>query len=343
MALLATLASMSSLVSGIGPAFQMIGDIAGKIFKGIGDFFNKFFVEPAKAVFDFFKGAFETLGDLAGGAFAIIGDIWNAVVVEPIKFLFDLIETGFGVLGSIAEVSFAAVGKLWEDKVLAPVNIIFDVISTIADFLKDVFVGTLQILYENVVLKMLDPFKIVFGVLGDIKDTVSSVFDGFKLGDVFTLKFWKKLFDGILNIGKSILGGLIDLIKLPFNMLIGVINSILSKIKFKIKVPKWIPKIGGKSFGVDLGKIQIPMLAKGGIVNKPPLAMIGEDGPEAVVPLNKKNNPSGIGMGSTFNITVNAGGITDRTDKRALAREIGNMIQQEVARSIGGSTHRGRF
>ena len=84
MALLATLGSMSSLVGGIGPMFQLIGDVAGKIFKGIGDFFNKFFVEPAKAVFDFFKGAFETLGDLAGGAFAIIGEIWNAVVVERI-------------------------------------------------------------------------------------------------------------------------------------------------------------------------------------------------------------------------------------------------------------------
>ena len=67
--------------------------------------------------------------------------------------------------------------------------------------------------------------------------------------------------------------------------------------------------------------------------------MIGEDGPEAVVPLSQRNNPSGAGMGGgTYNITVNAGGITDRTDKRALAREIGNMIQQELARSVGGST-----
>jgi len=45
----------------------------------------------------------------------------------------------------------------------------------------------------------------------------------------------------------------------------------------------------------------------------------------------------------TFNITVNASGITDRSDKRQLAREIGNMLQQEVARAVGGSTTRGRF
>ena len=72
--------------------------------------------------------------------------------------------------------------------------------------------------------------------------------------------------------------------------------------------------------------------------------MIGEDGPEAVIPLTQRNNPTGAGMGgNTLNITVNAGGITDRTDKRTLAREIGNMIQQEMARNIGGTTMRGRY
>ena len=47
---------------------------------------------------------------------------------------------------------------------------------------------------------------------------------------------------------------------------------------------------------------RIPMMAAGGIVNSPTLAMIGEAGPEAVIPLNK------MGGGSkTYNITVNAG------------------------------------
>jgi len=101
----------------------------------------------------------------------------------------------------------------------------------------------------------------------------------------------------------------------------------------------------GNILGIGLlDNISVPQLAKGGIVNKPTLAMIGEDGPEAVVPLSQRNNPGGVGMGGgTVNVTVNASGITDRTDKRALAREIGNMIQQEMARNIGGSTMRGRY
>jgi len=44
-------------------------------------------------------------------------------------------------------------------------------------------------------------------------------------------------------------------------------------------------------------------MAAGGIVTKPTLALIGEAGPEAVVPLNRKNTPTG----NTYNINVNAG------------------------------------
>jgi hypothetical protein len=49
----------------------------------------------------------------------------------------------------------------------------------------------------------------------------------------------------------------------------------------------------------------IPYLAEGGIVTGPTLAMIGESGPEAVIPLNGKNG--GMGGGVTINVS---GGIS---------------------------------
>lgn len=48
---------------------------------------------------------------------------------------------------------------------------------------------------------------------------------------------------------------------------------------------------------------RIPAMAAGGIVTKPTLALIGEAGPEAVVPLSGRN----AGMGNVYNINVNAG------------------------------------
>ena len=46
------------------------------------------------------------------------------------------------------------------------------------------------------------------------------------------------------------------------------------------------------------------MLADGGIVTGPTLALIGERGPEVVVPLSGRNSG---GLGGGINITVNAG------------------------------------
>jgi phage-related minor tail protein len=45
-------------------------------------------------------------------------------------------------------------------------------------------------------------------------------------------------------------------------------------------------------------------MAKGGIVTGPTNALIGEAGPEAVIPLSGANS---VGMGATYNIVVNAG------------------------------------
>lgn len=60
-------------------------------------------------------------------------------------------------------------------------------------------------------------------------------------------------------------------------------------------------------------------LASGGIVNSPTFAMIGEAGPEAVVPLN--GNSGGLGN----NITINIGNLWGANPQSA-AREIGDLI-----------------
>jgi len=162
---------------------------------------------------------------------------------------------------------------------------------------------------------------------------------------IFTAEYWETTFTDISDTTLALMTamgeGMETILKAPFNALIELVNYIFSEISFSKTITN--PLTGTDyTFGMDLTSWKIPLLAKGGIVNKPTLAMIGEDGPEAVVPLNQRNNPGGAGMGGTVNVTVNAGGITDRTDKRALAREIGNMIQNELARNIGGTTMRGR-
>jgi hypothetical protein len=67
--------------------------------------------------------------------------------------------------------------------------------------------------------------------------------------------------------------------------------------------------------------VEVPAFAKGGIVTGPTLALIGEAGPEAVVPLSGRN----AGMGNTINLTVNAG---MGADGASIGREIVDAIKR---------------
>jgi LysM repeat protein len=64
------------------------------------------------------------------------------------------------------------------------------------------------------------------------------------------------------------------------------------------------PKYKGGSTIFSGTTVKIPKFAKGGIINGPTVGMIGEAGPEAIVPLTGKSSKS---IGTTYNITVNAG------------------------------------
>jgi hypothetical protein len=67
--------------------------------------------------------------------------------------------------------------------------------------------------------------------------------------------------------------------------------------------------------------VEVPAFAKGGIVTGPTLALIGEAGPEAVVPLSGRN----AGMGNQITINVNAG---MGADGASIGRDIVDAIKR---------------
>ena len=144
-----------------------------------------------------------------------------------------------------------------------------------------------------------------FGFLGDIINAylanIRNVFDSVKrifggiidfIAGVFTLK-WSRVWQGVQDIFGGIMNGLQALVKAPLNGVIGLINAAISGLN-KIKLPSidipFFGTVGG--WGFNIGKI--PYLAKGGIIDNPTLAMVGEAGKEAVVPL--ENNTQGLDL-----------------------------------------------
>lgn len=120
-------------------------------------------------------------------------------------------------------------------------------------------------------------------------------FEGFRniVDSVFSFiqKGVKAGIDGITSYLQFVLG----IYKGIFNGIASLWNNTFGKLSFK--VPGWVPGIGGKGFDVP----NIPMLAEGGIVTRPTLALIGEAGAEAVIPLSKMN------QGGNIYVTVQGG------------------------------------
>lgn len=126
-------------------------------------------------------------------------------------------------------------------------------------------------------------FVIAYNKSETFRETVNSMRDAFLSIPPVLQTVWNAI--------KAILNAFIIGFELMINGAILGINSLIKAVNF-LKPGDDYP---------TLKNVKIPRLAEGGIVDRPTLAMIGEAGPEAVVPLSRAN---GIGTNVTINVTV---------------------------------------
>lgn len=153
-------------------------------------------------------------------------------------------------------------------------------------------------------------FKFLGGYIGNVfggiianfnnfKDSGMRIFNGFIdfVTGVFTGN-WSKAWQGVVDIFGGIFDGITDVGKAPINAMIGLINGFIGGLN-NIKIPKWVPGIGGKSFSIS----KLPYLAQGGHLISGQ-AIVGEAGPElltakngktTVTPLSDEEKRRGIG------------------------------------------------
>lgn len=189
--------------------------------------------------------------------------------------------------------------------------------------------------WETIVETFKKVWDTVWGTIKSVFDTVvntiKNVFDskfGWLLPGGALLKaifFLRDNWDTIWNGMKEVVGFVVNPIVSFINAIIGGLNMLIRGLnKVKVEVPSWVPVFGGKGFQFNIPEIpKIPTLAEGGIVRSPTLAMIGEKGPEAVVPLN----------GRQGGITININGPTYGFDD----------FEEKVSEAITDSVRRGGF
>jgi hypothetical protein len=207
-------------------------------------------------------------------AFAAIQAAFNAIMLANPIFLIGaaivaviailvLLQKEFGIFDGVIRVVGAAFGAVW------------DAIKGVFNWVKNNWPLLLAVITG--------PFGLAIAFVVKFRDDIMNMFS--------------LIYSGI----KATMGFVADVISAPFKAafraVAGLWNNTIGKLSFT--VPSWVPGLGGKGFDVP----DIPVLGDGGIVRGPTLAMIGERGPEAVIPLSRAG---GMGMGNQITVNVSS-------------------------------------
>jgi TP901 family phage tail tape measure protein len=276
---------------------------------------------------------FDIMKNRLKGALAPIGQF--ATALGPIVIMAPAIATGISAMAASQTIATAAT---WlQATAMAALNLALGPIGLIIIGIVLAIAGIVLAIknWDKITRAFASAWSTVWNNIRKVFDFVMGVLDT-KIGKILAfflpfgpiivaLKLLSENWDAIWNGMKATVSLVVDGIRGYVNLLISALNLMIRGAnKISIKVPSWVPGIGGKGFSLDIP--EIPSLAAGGIVTKPTLAMLGERGPEAVVPLGR----SGMG-GITINILGPTYGFDD------FERRVGEAIRDGVRRGgFGG-------
>lgn len=173
----------------------------------------------------------------------------------------------------------------WINMQIAKFEFIKNTIIIILTSIKDFFVNIWNTII-NTVITIIDNIKnTIQNVLNIINIIWSNVWNGLKNTVI-------NIFNGIWNAIKNVINWILSGIEKMGNGVVNGINIVIRALnRLSFKMPDWL---GGGQFGFNiqtLSTISLPRLAKGGIVDSPTLALIGEysgaqSNPEIVTPQN---------------------------------------------------------
>ena len=241
------------------------------------------------------------------GAVEWIKGAWNGLtsaIGAVFSFIGGIISAYINVYIAIFQIAIAAIMGVWH---------------LITGFIQMEITG-----WGNIIRGIIG---IVSGVFSAAVNTVQGIWGG--IAGIFSR--------AVGAIG-GVLGGVVGAITAPFraafNGIATLWNNTVGKLSFT--APSWVPGIGGKGFSMP----HIPLMAAGGIVSSPTLAMIGEGrGPEAVVPLDKigqfVKDVSGGAAGST---QIHFHGPVDMNSAAAVDRFFDRLDRVGQLASIGVPT-----
>jgi len=257
-----------------------------------------------------------------------VTSVWNGIK-DFFSGVWDAIKTIFMFAAQLAVGAVIGIFSVFGIDIVAvftKIKLYFDVIWTA---IKLVFNTALEWI-KNTWNSVWGAISNFIGPIWDsIKNTISDSWN-FILGKFAEFveplnKAWTNLWSGVGNTLTIVWEGVKTTIKNSINWILEKVNSVIRALNSV--AAKGAGAFGAKSISIP----EIPLLAAGGIVNQPTLAMIGEAGPEAVIPLNRMN---GFGSGSMiFYTTISGNNIGNAMDLKNICNQVEEAIMNKVRRN----------
>lgn len=254
---------ISGICQAIGEFFSGLWTKLQEIFEPIGQWFGEKFQQAWDAIVNIFSGIGEWFSGVFQGA-------WDAIVN-----IFTPIGSWFGQRWADVTSALANIGAWFTDMFQKAWTGLTNIFSKLGSWFGERWADVTNALskvaswFGDIFGKAFDAVKNAFSSIGDffkgVWDTVKSIFvnAGQMVGEAVGGAF------------KSAVNAVLDTIENVVNGFIGMINGVLDVVR----------NLPGLGWIGSVSTVSLPRLARGGIVDSPTIAMIGEAGKEAVVPL----------------------------------------------------------
>ncbi|HES9800895.1 TMP repeat family [Streptococcus pneumoniae] len=254
---------ISGICQSIGEFFSGLWTKLQEIFEPIGQWFGEKFQQAWDAIVNIFSGIGEWFSGVFQGA-------WDAIVN-----IFTPIGSWFGQRWADVTSALANIGAWFTDMFQKAWTGLTNIFSKLGSWFGERWNDVTSALskvaswFGDIFGKAFDAVKNAFSSIGDffkgVWDTVKSIFvnAGQMVGEAVGGAF------------KSAVNAVLGTIENVVNGFIGMINGVLGVVR----------NLPGLGWVGSVSTVSLPRLARGGIVDSPTIAMIGEAGKEAVVPL----------------------------------------------------------
>lgn len=298
--------NFDGLAEGIAEAFSAVQAVVGPLLSPVMDLVSQLFSGDA----------FSQLGSVLAGLSGPLQSLTQ--YLQPIIGAFlQMAQNVFPVFVAVGQTVAGAISQIFQalSPLMAPLQqlamSIFPAISAVVGAVGQAFINLVNVVMPPItgLISFLMPaFQGLLTILQNVINFITNIFTA----------NWSAAWQNVTNIFGTIWGGIVGLVKGPINAVIGIINSAIGAINsISVTIPDWVPLVGGQTLGFNIP--QIPMLATGGTIEQPMLAVVG-DAPETIVPhgntprnralLGEAAAGVGASIGGTvvnFNVTISGG------------------------------------